>query len=253
METALLFSSIAMIAMAILILALSLYRAAPYGRYAVKKRASANVDARAAWLILQSPNLLVPTLVLSTHPRNYLQNGTNALLLFIFLAHAAYRAVLYPVFRMRRGSSSAMPLWIVLFAFALSAWNALQQAIALLLVHEYQPMWPLSPRVCAGLLLALMGFVLNAAADASLMRIRLRGRYDVPRGPLFSLVSCPNYLGEIVYWLGWAIACWSFAAFAFTLLISCILLPRALSYHKGYKRRFQNYPPSRKAIIPFLL
>ena len=79
------------------------------------------------------------------------------------------------------------------------------------------------------------------------------GSYRIPRGGLFRWVSCPNYLGEIVEWCGWAIATWSPAGAMFAAWTIANLLPRALSNHRWCRARFPDYPSERKALIPGLL
>ena len=49
----------------------------------------------------------------------------------------------------------------------------------------------------------------------------------VPHGPLFRLVSCPNYFGEIVDWSGFALATWSPGGLLFALWTAANLVPRA--------------------------
>ena len=75
----------------------------------------------------------------------------------------------------------------------------------------------------------------------------------MPRGGLFRYVSCPNYLGEILEWLGWAVATWSLAGLAFAVFTLSNLGPRAFSHHRWYQERFPDYPPERRALLPFLL
>jgi hypothetical protein len=70
---------------------------------------------------------------------------------------------------------------------------------------------------------------------------------------LFRYISCPNLLGELIEWLGFAILCWNLPALTFFIWTSANLIPRALSHHRWYKEKFNNYPPERKAIIPFLV
>ena len=75
----------------------------------------------------------------------------------------------------------------------------------------------------------------------------------VPQKGLFKYISCPNFFGEIVEWLGFAIMTWSPAGLAFFLWTFFNLVPRALSHHKWYKRTFKDYPSERKAVFPFIL
>jgi protein-S-isoprenylcysteine O-methyltransferase Ste14 len=65
-------------------------------------------------------------------------------------------------------------------------------------------------------------------------------------------VTCPNYLGEIIEWLGFALATWSLAGLAFALYTAANLGPRALANHRWYRERFPDYPERRKALVPFL-
>ena len=74
--------------------------------------------------------------------------------------------------------------------------------------------------------------------------------YSVPEGGGFRYVSCPNYLGEIIEWAGWAVATWSPAGFAFSIYTAANLVPRARSNHAWYRARFPDYPVHRKALIP---
>ena len=76
--------------------------------------------------------------------------------------------------------------------------------------------------------------------------------YKVPYGGLYKWISCPNYLGEILVWIGWAIATWSLPGLSFAVWTVANLVPRAWSYHKWYQTNFDNYPQERKALIPLL-
>ena len=66
----------------------------------------------------------------------------------------------------------------------------------------------------------------------------------------FRYLSCPNCLGEMLEWCGWALATWSPAGLAFFLYAVANLAPRALANHRWYRRRFDDYPNRRKALIP---
>ena len=41
--------------------------------------------------------------------------------------------------------------------------------------------------------------------------------YKIPVGGLYRLLSCPNYFGELLEWIGFAIAAWSLPAFMFAV------------------------------------
>jgi len=103
-------------------------------------------------------------------------------------------------------------------------------------------------------LLFLSGYALNQQSDTILRRLRAPGEsgYRIPSGGAYAVVSCPNYLGELVEWLGWAMLTWSPAGLVFFLWSAANLVPRARSHHRWYLEQFPDYPPERKAIIPWL-
>ena len=110
-------------------------------------------------------------------------------------------------------------------------------------------------RRAAGLALFLGGFVLHVVSDAMIRRLRGEGKtgYKIPRGGMFRLVGGnPNYLGEIVQWIGFALMTRSVAAWAFAFFTFCNVFPRAISNHRWYHERFPDYPAERKIIVPFL-
>lgn len=249
-------SSTAMIALATLLIPLLTMIRAPYGKHAARGYGPP-IPARAAWLIMEIPNVIVPLLFfLSRHitPMPAIHSVANRSLLLFFLAHYTHRALIYPLIRMP-SSSSSMPLMVMLSAFSFCTWNAWQQSTALLIVHEYAASWVWDVRFSCGFTLAIVGGALNIWADAVLLRLRMQhpGKYGIPRGGLFELVSCPNFLGENVEWFGWAVACWSRPAFAFAMFTFCNTAPRACSHHAYYRRTLKDYPSRRRALIPFVL
>jgi 3-oxo-5-alpha-steroid 4-dehydrogenase 1 len=74
----------------------------------------------------------------------------------------------------------------------------------------------------------------------------------VPHGGGYRFVSSPNYLGEILEWAGWAVAAWSPAGAAFAAYTIANLAPRAADHHRWYRERFPDYPPARRALVPFV-
>jgi steroid 5-alpha reductase family enzyme len=123
-------------------------------------------------------------------------------------------------------------------------------------------------RFLIGVALFFAGMACNIFSDAALHALRDSGdnrqqkqkgvlargsaRYKIPRGGAFEWVSCANYFGEVVEWTGFAVACWSLPALAFAVYTFCNLGPRAHHHHNWYKNKFEDYPSSRKAIIPFV-
>ena len=104
----------------------------------------------------------------------------------------------------------------------------------------------------AGAALFLVGFGINLWADNTLRGLRHPGEtgYKIPYGGLYRYISCPNYFGEIIEWIGWALATWSLPGLAFAVWTIANLAPRAWSHHQWYIKRFSEYPRERKALIP---
>jgi protein-S-isoprenylcysteine O-methyltransferase Ste14 len=98
---------------------------------------------------------------------------------------------------------------------------------------------------------------LNKVSDRQLRCLRQtaggNGDYQVPHGLAYRWVSCPNYLGEIIQWTGWAIAVWSLAGWVFAIWTMANLVPRAMAHHRWYKETFEDYPAGRRALFPYLL
>ncbi|KAH7430732.1 hypothetical protein KP509_08G012000 [Ceratopteris richardii] len=78
--------------------------------------------------------------------------------------------------------------------------------------------------------------------------------YKVPFGDWFEYVSSAHYLAEFVMYFGFIVLTGgrnldTWLLFAFVVLNLSIAAGHT---HKWYKRKFENYPKSRKAIIPFI-
>lgn len=89
-------------------------------------------------------------------------------------------------------------------------------------------------RLIAGALVFIAGFLINQYHDQLLISLR-KGKtigYQIPFGGLFRFVSCPNYLGEIISWLGFFIVTLSLPALAFLVWTMVNLIPRALDHQK---------------------
>lgn len=145
-----------------------------------------------------------------------------------------------------------MPLIVVLSGIVFNVGNASLNGVYL----ATEPIDP-SVRVVVGVLIMVFGALLNVDHDYYLIGLRKEARtktYVVPQFRLFQLVSCANLFAEMVEWTGFAIAAYpSLPALSFALWTFFNLVPRGIAHHRWYKRQFPDYPPHRRAIIPFLL
>ena len=223
---------------------------APYGRHA-RAGWGPTIHRTAGWVIMESPAVIVFTACFLTSDRR--QDPVAIAFLLLWLLHYVYRAFIYP-FRLR-GGQLRMPLSVVAMAFGFNVMNGYLQGRGLFTLGPARDAsWFADLRFVVGLLLFLSGYALNQQSDIILRRLRAPGEsgYRIPSGGAYALVSCPNYLGELVEWLGWAMLTWSPAGLVFFLWSAANLVPRARSHHRWYLEQFPDYPPERKAIIPWL-
>ena len=146
-----------------------------------------------------------------------------------------------------------MPLVIALVGFGFNAGNAyLNGRYLFSFSGGYAPDWLLDPRFIAGSGFFVTGYVINRWGDRKLRLLRASGEtgYKIPYGGLFEWVSCPNYLGEIIEWTGWAVATWSLPGLSFAIWTIANLVPRARAHQAWYRKHYEDYPPERKALFP---
>jgi len=221
---------------------------APYGRHA-RRGWGPTLPGRLGWVLMESPAALGFAGVFAA--------GSHAtqLVPLVFLAiwelHYANRTFVYPL---RMKEPRRMPAVIALMGAGFNALNASLNARQVSELETYAASWLADPRFVAGAVLFAAGLGANRHSDAVLRSLRAPGEsgYRIPRGGLFRWVSCPNYLGELLEWTGWAIATWSLAGLAFALFTAGNLVPRAAANHRWLRATFAEYPPERRALVPYL-
>lgn len=99
-----------------------------------------------------------------------------------------------------------------------------------------------------------IGWGINFWADHRLLNLRKPGstEYVLPKNGLFEYLSSPNLFGEIMEWIGFAIAVNSLATWGFAIWTCANLIPRARDHYQWSKLNFENYPKQRKILIPFI-
>ena len=226
----------------------------PYGRHQTPRKHRLAIPERLGWVVMEAPSVVAFYWIFQQGPRS--TDPVPLVFLCMWMAHYIHRGVIYPL-RKRVAPGRTTPLlWLVLPGFAFNACNAYLIARWLTALGPAYPIaWLWSFRFLYGSLLFVTGFVINRWADYKLANLRKPGEtdYKIPHGGLYDEVSCPNYLGEIMQWLGFAIATWSLPAAAFALFTAANLIPRAVSHHRWYQRTFPDYPRRRRAILPYVL
>ena len=222
-------------------------RTAPYGRHYAGSGWGPDISSKVGWVVMEWPAVLFFLSV-------YLQgeaasNVVPLVFLTMWQVHYVHRAFIYP-FRAR--SAGNMPLSVVMSGLVFNLVNAYINARLVSELGVYGDSWLSDPRFMLGATVFVGGMILNIHSDNILFRLRKHRttQYGVPYGGAFRYVSCPNYLGEIVEWTGWAIATWSLAGLSFAALTFANLAPRAVANHRWYRQNFPDYPPERRALIP---
>ncbi|XP_063154789.1 3-oxo-5-alpha-steroid 4-dehydrogenase 1 isoform X2 [Candoia aspera] len=194
-----------------------LHRAgAPYGRY-YSASYGRSVPATLAWMVQEMPAFLFPLQLVLGSDGDRLRFWPNRILLGLFLVHYFYRSFIFP-FLIRGGKPTPFITFVLAFSFCL--YNGYLQGRSLSNYAEYSPN-------------------------------RLTEPYFI-LGGMFEYVSGANYFGEILEWCGFALACNTLESTAFAVSTLLVLGSRAHMHHQWYLNKFEDYPRSRKIVIPFV-
>jgi len=223
---------------------------APYGRY-IRKGWGPTISDKLAWVVMESSSPLIFAALFLVGKSSI----TLVTLIFFVLweAHYVHRAFIYPF--TRRGIAKSVSLTVLVMSFFFNLVNGYLNGRYLFRFSPgYDNTWLKDPRFIVGIMLLVCGYVINRQADIVLRNLRKpnEDNYKIPFGGLYRWISCPNYLGELLIWVGWAIATWSLAGLTFAVWTAANLVPRARTNHRWYKERFPDYPAKRKALIPGL-
>ncbi len=242
---------IAWVALAIVTFVVLLFVTAPYGRF-TRGGWGPRISARWGWVLMESPSLI--TFVVLYAVGDQRGNPVAIVFLLMWAVHYVNRSFVYP-FRLR-GSRRSMAVSVIAMGAAFNVGNGYLNARYLFtLGPELETSWLLDPRFIVGFVLFCAGYALNQRSDRVLIGLRAGGEsgYKIPHGGGYRFVSCPNYLGEMIEWGGWALVCWNPGATAFLIWTAANLAPRAIKTHRWYREQFADYPRERKALIPFIL
>lgn len=220
---------------------------APYGRH-LRSGWGHTIGNRMGWVIMEAP---APVAFAVCFLLGSNTAGGALALLVLWEAHYLHRAFVYPLGL--RGAARRMPLAVMSFGLLFNMVNGyLNGRYIFTFSGGYSSEWLGDPRFVAGGALFIIGFVINRQADRVLRSLRQPGEsgYRVSDSRFYRWVSCPNYLGEIIIWIGWAVATWSLPGLAFALWTVANLLPRARAHHAWYRKTFPDYPGERRALVP---
>ncbi len=193
------------------------------------------ITARWGWFGMELPALFVlPAVYLSAGNRHVVAD----LLVAAWVVHYVNRGLVWPWIAERHGRP--VPVATCVSAVVFNVINGLLIGWHFAYVADYPSDWFLDARFIVGAAAFLSGAVLNLTSDYHVARLRSRnqGRYVMPRGVAFRILSSPNLVGEIVEWIGFALMAWSLPALAFAMWTMANLIPRALWRRRWYRETF---------------
>lgn len=228
------------------------YFEAGYG-YLFDRKYGFPIPNRIGWMLMECPVFIAMTLLWLLSDRTW--EAAPLALFLLFQSHYLQRSFIFPL--LIRGRSK-MPAGIVLMGMTFNLLNALMQGgwIFFISPANYYEGWFDKPFFYIGAVIFIAGMAINIHSDHLIRNLRQPGdaRHYIPRGGMFRYVSSANYFGELIEWIGFAIASWSWAGVVFVWWTVANLAPRAASLHKRYEKEFgQEFTDlHRKRIFPFI-
>lgn len=240
-----------------------------YGRYSNRKRFLMFSD-QFAWIFQESPCIYISLFYLYDFimSPNFVWNYFNVFRIFLvllFTGHYVHRSLIYPFKLKKNKAERTFPIEISIMAFTFCIVNSILQCRSILYFTDYEEKSEdqfskfLSRnliRLLYGAGLFAFGMWTNISHDYHLFEKRNEKEdqgYVIPEYFLFKYISCPNYFGEILEWIGYALMANTISAWIFVFSTFSNLFPRALTHHKWYRNKFEYYPKNRRAIIPFII
>ena len=221
---------------------------APYGKFSNSKWGIL-VNYRLGWFIQEIISPLSFSYFFLTGIAN--KNYVSWILFSIWILHYINRSIIFPL---RIPNGSKIPVPIIISAISFNIINGFINGFHIGNIAFFDDQYIYSIKFIIGLLIFTIGLIINIHSDEVLIKIKKKNiGYQIPKGGLYKYISCPNYLGEILEWIGFAIISWSFPGLLFAVWTMANLIPRAKSQHAWYKEKFKSeYPKEKKAILPFI-
>ena len=227
---------------------------APYGRH-LRPGWGPTLNATALWVIMEAPSPISFALVYFMSDNAF--KPVPLVLLGLYMFHYLYQVIRLSFPDARRSQAKAhrhRPAGILSFNVANGSTNAF--AITELAPHLLSTDWITDPRFIIGVVVFAAGYVINQQSDAILRNLRKPGEsgYKIPQGGFYRWLSSPNYFGEIVEWIGFALAAWTVPAWVFAWFTATNLVPARVYQPSLVPRAFQRLPkkPARNHPIPAL-
>ena len=220
---------------------------APYGRHS-NNNWGKMISNHWGWFWMELPAFIIMPTIAILGPSD--KTELTWLLISLWTYHYFFRTIIFP-FKLKT-KNKKIPLLIVLSALTFNGINGLLNGYFLGYFFQAEESI-FSIHIIIGIMLFTTGLIINRSSDRILISLRKKqSGYLIPKGGFFEYISCPNHLGEIIEWSGFALIAWNLPALSFLIWTMCNLIPRALNHHEWYHDHFPDYHKNRKAIIPFI-
>lgn len=226
---------------------------AGYGQFRTK-RWGYSIDNRVAWFLMEAPVFFVMLIIWCR--AGFPFHLPELILLGLFLVHYFQRSFVFP--SLMKGHSR-MPLSIMMMGVLFNVINGIMQGGGLfwfpIPAYTQGASYLLRWNAIVGIIVFLFGMIVNCHSDYVIRHLRQPGdtRHYLPQAGFYRYVTSANYFGELVEWIGFAIAAASPAAWVFALWTGANLIPRAHAIHRKYHEEFGDEAVgTRRRIIPLV-
>jgi 3-oxo-5-alpha-steroid 4-dehydrogenase 1 len=226
---------------------------AGYGQFRTK-RWGYSIDNRVAWFLMEAPVFFVMLIIWCR--AGFPFHLPELILLGLFLVHYFQRSFVFPC--LMKGHSR-MPLSIMMMGILFNVINGIMQGGGLfwfpIPAYAQDASYLLRWNTIVGIIVFLFGMIVNWHSDYVIRHLRQPGdtRHFLPQAGFYRYVTSANYFGELVEWIGFAIAAANPAAWVFALWTGANLIPRAHAIHRKYHEEFGDEAVgTRRRIIPLV-
>lgn len=226
---------------------------AGYGQFRTK-RWGYSIDNRVAWFLMEAPVFFVMLIIWCR--AGFPFHLPELILLGLFLVHYFQRSFVFP--GLMKGHSR-MPLSIMMMGVLFNVINGIMQGGGLfwfpITAYTQGASYLLRWNAIVGIIVFLFGMIVNWHSDYVIRHLRQPGdtRHYLPQTGFYRYVTSANYFGELVEWIGFAIAAANPAAWVFALWTGANLIPRAHAIHRKYHEEFGDEAVgTRRRIIPLV-
>ncbi len=240
-------SALAWAAVGVITFVYLFFQPAPYGRHTASGWGPM-ISNRLGWMIMEglSPIFISFWFWSGDSPKS----DMDYLLYSLYTGHYIYRGYIFPF--LTRTAGKKMPISITFSAVFFNLVNTFFIGYFLGFLGGRPDISTME--LAVGLVLFFGGFSIHVISDQILIKLRKPGEtgYKIPQGFLFRYVVSPNYFGEVLEWIGFAVLAGSTAGWLFVVWTLANLMPRAWAHLKWYKEKFPEFPANRRAMFPGL-